>query len=125
MSGFDKQWLALREPEDCKARVASIMDRFVSIIEDAPPPATIVDIGSGTGSTYRTLSPRLPPNTGWRLVDYDAALLEEARSRIERSAHVNFHQQDLNHFDDALLAGAELVSDPASGDQPPLCAVAV
>ena len=39
---------------------------------------SIVDLGSGTGSTVRALSARLPTTQAWRLVDNDPVLLAEA-----------------------------------------------
>ncbi|NTJ43924.1 class I SAM-dependent methyltransferase [Agrobacterium larrymoorei] len=116
MSGFDKNWLALREPVDRAARSETVAGEFVSFLESADVPNTVLDIGSGTGSTYRTLSTRLSPDTRWRLVDYDAVLLEEARRRINPSALVEFHQQDLNDFDDRLLDRVSAVTASALFD---------
>ena len=42
----------------------------------------ITDLGCGTGSNLRALAPVLHPRQAWRLVDYDKALLAEARSQL-------------------------------------------
>ena len=42
----------------------------------------ITDLASGTGSTLRAISSRLPRRQRWRLVDHDPELLERASSAL-------------------------------------------
>lgn len=73
MSGFDPTWLALREPYDHAVRDADLTAAFVAALGPSP---RIVDLGCGTGSNLRYLSPHLPADQRWTCVDYDPALLE-------------------------------------------------
>jgi len=98
---FDADWLALRESVDHRSRPVELTKRLrdwlVAGAEsrdaetaggpgssddaragDGPTPRpgpTIVDLGSGTGSNLRYLSPRLPPAQSWLLIDQDDTLL--------------------------------------------------
>ncbi|MEQ8967231.1 MAG: class I SAM-dependent methyltransferase [Azospirillaceae bacterium] len=82
MTGFDADWLALREPADAAARSVALADRAASHLAarhlDAERPLRILDLGAGTGSGPRWLAPRLPGPQRWTLVDHDPALLAEA-----------------------------------------------
>jgi SAM-dependent methyltransferase len=81
MSGFTAQWLALREAADARARAPSL----ASLLRDRLAPrsaVTILDLGSGSGSNLRAIAPLLGPDQAWRLVDHDAALLDEAAARL-------------------------------------------
>lgn len=80
MSGFSRDWLALREPADARARDRVARDALL-------PPLRrhlrgrriqVLDMGCGTGANVRWLAPRLPAPQHWRLVDHDAALLAAA-----------------------------------------------
>ena len=74
---FDPAWLALREPVDHRSRAPAAM----SLLERAWRAggwSRIVDLGSGTGSNLRYLTPRLPGIRSWTLVDHDAELLARA-----------------------------------------------
>jgi len=115
MSGFDKDWLTLREPADRDARSPSLLQTFNRYISSAPPPRTILDIGCGTGSTYRTLAPALPDAT-WKLLDYEATLLEEAKRQIGEKDSVEFLCRNLNQLDDAMLDGVSMVTASALFD---------
>lgn len=79
MTGFDPDWLALREPYDHAVRDVALTKAFVDAL--GPEPA-LIDLGCGTGSNLRYLAPRLPPVQRWTCVDYDPHLLgvlEESR----------------------------------------------
>ncbi|UXS05290.1 class I SAM-dependent methyltransferase [Agrobacterium tumefaciens] len=115
MSGFDKNWLELREPADCAARAKPLLERVRQHLNARPQPRLIMDIGCGTGSTYRTLSPLLPTYR-WKLVDYAPALLEEAHRRIGSNENIEFRCQDLNRFDETLLDGVTIVTASALFD---------
>lgn len=77
MSGFSPEWLALREPADLKARDAGLLQRLSAAVSEREG-LTLVDLGTGTGSTLRALAPWLPGPQRWRLVDHDEALLARA-----------------------------------------------
>ncbi len=85
MSGFNPDWLALREPADVRARngelAQALAARFIGHEH-----ASVVDLGCGTGSNLRTTSALLPDRQTWRLVDYDPALLAAARAALRRWA---------------------------------------
>lgn len=75
---FDAEWLNLREPADHAARDPGLAQAFADAL---PPAPRIIDLGSGTGSTYRALSP-LIPDASWTLTDNDPALIAEAQKRV-------------------------------------------
>jgi hypothetical protein len=74
---FSADWLALREPYDRAARNAELLDA-VSAHFSGQSAITVVDLACGTGSTMRTVSPRLPQRQTWRLVDNDLSLIARA-----------------------------------------------
>jgi hypothetical protein len=109
MSGFSADWLALREPFDRRARNADVLDAVITAFASHVSP-NIADIGCGTGSTYRTLSPRLPPTQRWRLYDNDLSLL----ARASGPANLTTVPLDLAHDLEAALDGAvDLVTTSA------------
>ncbi|GHD02480.1 hypothetical protein GCM10007320_61790 [Pseudorhodoferax aquiterrae] len=73
MSGFSRDWLALREPFDRAARAAS--DAALAAWRPAGP-LRVLDLGCGTGASLRALAPRLGGVQHWHLVDHDRALLD-------------------------------------------------
>lgn len=110
MSGFDTHWLALREPVDAAARDETLLLAAAGLAEAK----IVVDIGCGTGSTYRTISPRLSRPARWRLIDHDARLLDEAGRRhgdmLERV------EADINAIATLPLSDAGLVTASALFD---------
>lgn len=85
MGEFSASWLALREPVDVAARASRVTESVGRWLAAAAPSSAgrlAVDLGSGTGSNFRYLAPRLPMVRHWRLVDHDRALLDEAQSDI-------------------------------------------
>jgi len=139
MTGFSSHWLELREPADHAARNAALT-AAVAAFAAARPALTIVDLGAGTGSTLRALSPLLRPPQHWVLVDDDAALAAAGRRALADWAASNgrtardagggldvgdagtpvtavWHHADLAAADwTALLAGADLVTASALFD---------
>jgi SAM-dependent methyltransferase len=116
MSGFDKSWLALREPADRQARARPLIDALCRhLLQNADAPS-LLDIGCGTGSTYRTLSTVVPEATSWQLLDYDPELLLEAERQIGASAKVRFRRHDLNDLDALPLEGVSVVTASALFD---------
>lgn len=115
MSGFDKDWLALREPADRAARHGGLLDdlaRHLGALEQAH----ILDIGCGTGSTWRSLNDRLPSQVTWTLLDHDPALLDEAHRRIGADAAIRFRQHDLNDIVNLPLDATSVVTASALFD---------
>jgi len=85
---FDPAWLDMREPADHAARSQGLLRAFAEMM---PKAARILDLGSGTGSTMRAVSPLLP-GASWTLTDHDPALLALAQ---ERAPDVETVQIDL------------------------------
>ncbi|MBN8748798.1 Uncharacterised protein [Xylophilus ampelinus] len=82
MSGFDPDWLALREPFDREAREAGAhalnVPAFTTRLRRRRGPDTalqVLDLGCGTGANLRALAPQLGGPQCWRLVDHDPQLL--------------------------------------------------
>lgn len=115
MSGFDKDWLALREPADKAARDAALVADLAAYLADRDNPS-VLDIGCGTGSTFRSLSPSVPAGTSWQLLDYDPLLLQEAGRRIGTGQAVRFRQHDLNDLDSLPLDGVSVITASALFD---------
>lgn len=109
MSGFDTRWLDLREPADQAARDRDLAAKAAALV---PAGGRILDLGSGTGSTVRALSPKLSPAVRWTLVDNDPALLAEAERRTQASTML----ADLDAVDALPLADADLVTASALFD---------
>jgi SAM-dependent methyltransferase len=75
---FAADWLSLREPVDHRSRDTALVDRLADHWHRRGG-GTVVDLGSGTGSNFRYLAPRLAAPQRWVLVDHDAGLLARAR----------------------------------------------
>ena len=80
---FDADWLTLREPVDHRARAAVLDDALAGWWAEGDR-SRILDLGCGTGSNLRYLSPRLgraaPTRVqSWTLLDHDTELLERVR----------------------------------------------
>jgi SAM-dependent methyltransferase len=82
MSGFDPDWLALREPFDRAAREAAAhaldIQAFAAGLRHRRGPDAaleVLDLGCGTGANLRALAPQLGGTQRWRLVDHDPQLL--------------------------------------------------
>lgn len=114
MSGFSAKWLALREPLDLRARNAGVLDAVAAAFQGRRD-LSIVDLGSGTGSTVRALGKRLPRPQRWMLVDNDRVLLAEAFARPHTDdATIETRLFDLNDDAGPLLdEGADLVTASA------------
>ncbi|TPW27802.1 class I SAM-dependent methyltransferase [Martelella alba] len=116
MSGFHAVWLDLREAADRAARdtdLIAMLSRHVA----ACPGEGVVDIGCGTGATFRALGPALPEEARWLMVDNDPLLLEAARQRLAGSAVANqclLH--DLADLEGLPLKGTALVTASALFD---------
>ncbi|MCQ1855314.1 class I SAM-dependent methyltransferase [Neorhizobium galegae] len=113
MSGFDRDWLALREPVDGRARDAGLLATAIQSLQSVSAP-TILDIGCGTGSTFRALSPKLQKPARFRLFDDDQRLLDEA-NRLHGEA-IEIVRGDLNEIEALPLADVGLVTASALFD---------
>lgn len=89
MSGFEADWLALREPADGRARDAALRDAAAAwcTARPGPRPVAIVDLGCGTGATLRALAPRIPRAQDWTLVDHDPRLLARVEAALAGARH--------------------------------------
>ncbi|RPH46762.1 MAG: class I SAM-dependent methyltransferase [Burkholderiales bacterium] len=88
MTGFDADWLRLREPLDAAARSEALATRFAAALRARPRPAgqgagaaagtgplRILDLAAGTGANLRVLATSLDGDQAWTLLDLDPALL--------------------------------------------------
>ncbi|XWN32069.1 MAG: methyltransferase type 12 [Devosia sp.] len=113
MSGdFSVGWLALRTPADDRARstrlIATCAACLASCASDGP--IKIVDLGAGTGATWRALSPHLPRPQAWTLIDADSTLLREAERRARAAADPHITVSTMT---------ADLMADPAPWHEVP------
>jgi hypothetical protein len=107
---FGADWLALREPSDAAARSAALAEAAARAVGPARP-LVVHDLGCGTGSMGRWLSPRLPGPQAWVLHDHDAELAATAARSLPVPATVAVGDlADLRPHD---LDGAGLVTASA------------
>jgi SAM-dependent methyltransferase len=111
---FSVEWLSLREPHDIAARNSTVMNAALGAFRKRSS-LRITDLGCGTGSTLRTLAPRLAPKQAWRLVDYDDALLARAaESSLALHMPVQTERADLSReLEDVLQKPADLITNSA------------
>lgn len=114
MSGFDRDWLALREPADRDARDAGLIEALAAHL--ARRPARLIDIGCGTGAMWRALAGHVPPGTRFTLIDHDPRLLEEAARLAGPESGVDFLRHDLNDIDALPLDGVVALTASAFFD---------
>jgi hypothetical protein len=124
MSDFSIDWLDLREGADSRARDDQLLGQARHWLDTDVKPVsdkTVVDLGSGTGSTLRAFSAGLAssPEKGlvnWRLVDQDAVLLAEASRRHGDSQLLKTFEIDLANISALPLEGANLITASALFD---------
>lgn len=113
MSGFSAEWLTLREPADHRARDRGLLARLAAYLNGRDS-VTVLDLGCGTGSNLRAMAGALRvERQKWRLVDYDQALLDAARSELDgwqgrtgADIHIEYEAADLRTALPDLLGGA-------------------
>ncbi len=115
MSGFSKEWLALREPADALARDLSLLAHMK---KNSAESFRVIDLGTGSASNLRYLAPLLNCSQAWTLVDADQALLDGVVvPKIAASLHVEKRLLDLAHNLDALdVTNCNLVTASAFFD---------
>lgn len=121
MSGFSESWLELREPVDHRSRDFGLIRALGAHLEALDGDARVLlDLGCGTGSTCRGLSPVMPDGVEWRLFDKDPALLEAARRRLgpegPRGARHQFLLGDAGGETPLPLDGVAVVTSSAFFD---------
>jgi len=121
MSGFSIDWLDQREGADNRARDDGLLDKAKHWLRSNTTPAsnkTVVDLGSGTGSTLRAFTgqgtEQEPLN--WRLVDQDPALLKEANLRHGGSQQLKTFELNLANISALPLENANLITASALFD---------
>ncbi len=87
-----------------RARDPAILDAVVASLAGHPS-ITIADLGCGTGSTLRALSPRLEGRQNWRLIDNDLGLLARASAGASPGVSLLPTVLDLNRDLEAALDG--------------------
>ncbi|MEP3279751.1 MAG: class I SAM-dependent methyltransferase [Stappiaceae bacterium] len=117
MGEFTADWLSVREPEDKAARNADVLQAVCETFATNDR-IRILDVGSGTGSTLRSLVHEISNPQDWILADYDQALLKEAASQsqslLSQSPHsARFLTCDLSRSFDILDERADLISTSA------------
>jgi SAM-dependent methyltransferase len=106
--GFSAEWLALRDPADMAARDVTLLR---AAAQAAGPEPLILDLGCGTGASYRALAPFLPAGARWRLLDNDPDLLRHAAAQAGAQAHTIL--ADLADIEALPLDGVTLVTASA------------
>lgn len=113
---FHAHWLALREPADRAARDAALARRACKAAGAEP---VILDLGCGTGASWRALAPLLPDSARWYLVDSDPALLAAAAAAAgDRAEAIEADIADLSALplDGVTLVTASALLDLVPGD---------
>ena len=110
MTGFNADWLALREPFDAAAR-AMAWPTFGPRVDairpletwHTPTPLRVLDLACGSGANLRALAPRLGGAQLWQMVDHDPALLAVLPHAMASWAQVHGYRIDTGHDDGAGL----------------------
>lgn len=89
---FSADWLRLRERADHQARAVALLPPLTEWLPQRH--IRVVDLGAGSGSNLRYLSPLLPGRQSWSLVDQDRALMIAATAPDER-VHIEKHAANL------------------------------
>ncbi len=108
---FTSDWLALREPVDHRSRAHELTTRLQATWQQQRW-SRIADLGSGTGSNLRYLSPRLALPQEWTLVDHDPGLLARAVC-LDPDAQVTRVRGDLAEHGLLAAEAAHLVTGSA------------
>jgi hypothetical protein len=114
MSGFSVEWLTLRESYDQRARNSVVLDAVATLFKSKNT-VRVTDLACGAGSTLRTLSPHLPAQQHWDLVDNDPRLLKAASGGARSNdISINTIQLDLiGDFETTLNRPTDLITTSA------------
>jgi len=120
MTGFSVDWLNLREGADQQARNSELLRVAATFAASGGDSrAVVVDLGAGTGSTYRTFGQRSFPvefTPTWRFVDNDRELLGEAARRADQNHLIETYELDLNQVAQLPLTAVRLITASALFD---------
>jgi hypothetical protein len=103
-------WLSLREAADAAARAPELIEPVLRYLASCSP-ATVHDLGAGTGSMGRWLAPRLPGAQHWVLHDRDPDLLKPAADGAPVTVEVR--EGDITQLRPGDLDGASLITASA------------
>lgn len=106
-TSFEPDWLALREPADHAARDDGLLAQAAGLVSKG---STVLDLGSGTGSTARAFARAGFDGFAWRFLDNDPALLQNASTRHPDAVCV---VQDLSYPEDIQFEGVSFVTASA------------
>ena len=120
MTGFSVDWLNLREAADRQARNGELLRVAATFAASGGnSQRVVVDLGAGTGSTYRTFGQcNFPAEFAptWRFVDNDRELLREAARRADQNHLIETYELDLNQVAQLPLAAVRLITASALFD---------
>lgn len=86
--GFSTEWLTLREPADHAARSMSLTQQL-GLWAAKQASLQVLEMGCGTGSNLRYLSPHLGHDQRWTLLDNDESLLQNLPAILQQWAVLN------------------------------------
>jgi SAM-dependent methyltransferase len=109
MSGFSAEWLTLREPLDHAARDKSLLRQAIRVLPQSG--GHVLDLGAGTGSTFRAFASAGGGRHRWRLIDNDPGLLDQARKLC--GPDVEVEEADLGQLGRVSFDGIHLVTASA------------
>jgi trans-aconitate methyltransferase len=110
---YSSTWLELREAADAEARAVDLAEQVSRQLAGSAP-LVVHDLGCGTGSMARWLSPRLPGPQQWVLHDRDPDLLDLAtETLLAGGIAAKPVLGDLTAITAADLAGGSLVTASA------------
>ncbi|KAA3624504.1 MAG: hypothetical protein DWQ02_22980 [Bacteroidetes bacterium] len=86
-TGFNTDWLEERFQFDSRARNAVVENHCLTHFPDNKT-VNILDLGSGSGSSFLYLSQKLPQNQNWTFVELNPLLAEASLNRISKFAAI-------------------------------------
>lgn len=114
LTHFEETWLALRRPADHQARDPRLTAQAAGWLAQYEVPE-VADLGTGTGSNYRYLAPRMPASTRWFLLDQDDRLLARLQEQLDPDQSVSIRQTHLSAdaLDDQIPESVGLITGSA------------
>jgi len=99
---FANDWLEERNRFDEAARNPTVEAAFLRFAQEHAP-FNIIDIGAGNGGVFTYLSPKLPTEQNWTLVELNPTLLKRARQRLLLWANGNGYTVEKDEQDYLLF----------------------